>query len=198
MLSMIVTMGLLAAAPPPERSGTSLPRTELPPVRETEFQGEPTDPLFAKSLQATDDPAFVLLAIESARQGVTDARAVRERVPAAKNVREVAQAIERQHRETTNRLEQLARGKHWRVPEDNDQRESSQSAQANRDDTNFILNQIAAHESTVALFRAQAAGKGDPELRKAAKEALSGYEKNLDALLRVKPDALGAAPHASN
>jgi hypothetical protein len=66
MLAIMVVFALQADAqsappqgPPPERDGYTLPRSELPPVREKEFQGQPTDPLFSKELKATDDPAFV-------------------------------------------------------------------------------------------------------------------------------------------
>jgi hypothetical protein len=38
----------------------------------------------------------------------------------------------------------------------------------------------------VDQFRAQIGGKGDPELRRALREALPGYQKNLEMLLGLK------------
>jgi hypothetical protein len=39
----------------------------------------------------------------------------------------------------------------------------------------------------VAQYRAQIAGKGDADLKRALKDALPGYEKNRDLLLTLKP-----------
>jgi hypothetical protein len=39
----------------------------------------------------------------------------------------------------------------------------------------------------VAQFRAQLAGNGDADLKHALREALPGYEKNLQLLLTLKP-----------
>jgi hypothetical protein len=50
----------------------------------------------------------------------------------------------------------------------------------------FIVNQIRLHQTTIAQFRAQAAGQGDAELRRVLREALPGYQKNLEMLLGLK------------
>src|SRR5688572_3236333 len=194
MLALMIVFALQADAqsappqgPPPERDGYTLPRSELPPVREKEFHGQPTDPLFSKERKATDDPAFVSAAVEAGRQAIVDARTARERVTDSPSLRSVAGAIERQNQETTRKLEQIATRKGWRLPPDIQDRPASQAADAKLDDTNYIQNQIAAHESTVALFRAQSAGQGDAEVKKAVKDALPALERNLKALLEIQP-----------
>jgi hypothetical protein len=50
----------------------------------------------------------------------------------------------------------------------------------------FIVNQIRLHQTTIAQFRAQSAGNGDAELRRVLREALPGYQKNLEMLLGLK------------
>ena len=39
----------------------------------------------------------------------------------------------------------------------------------------------------MAQYRAQIAGKGDPDLKRELKQALPGYERNLELLLKLKP-----------
>src|SRR5919108_3692085 len=97
----------------------TLPRRPDAPVeqeRTTERQGLPADPLFDKPLTATDDPAFVLLAVESTRQAAADARAGKARLSKPEH-RAAAEKIEAQQSETLARLESLARQKGWRLPE---------------------------------------------------------------------------------
>ena len=55
-----------------------------------------------------------------------------------------------------------------------------------RTNADFIVNQIAHHESTVDQFRAQIGGKGDAELKRVLRDALPGYQKNLELLLGLK------------
>src|SRR5687768_9484245 len=80
---------------------TTLPRhRDADPVeqRPTE-QSQPADPYFDRKFVATDDAAFVLSAVESARQGVIDARSAEDvlRKPA---LRDAAMTI-RRHNEVT-------------------------------------------------------------------------------------------------
>jgi hypothetical protein len=56
-----------------------------------------------------------------------------------------------------------------------------------RANANFIVGQITYHESTLAHYRAQIAGKGDAQLKRTLREAVPGYEKNLELLLKLKP-----------
>jgi len=185
MLDAMTLMILLAEAP----SQTTLPRHPDPdPVKQqTTRQGTPTDPWFDRSHAATDDAAFILGAVESARQGMLDARSAAGALQSPE-LRAAAASIEKQNEATTRKLEQLASSKGWRLPEGNPGRVSSfESAMPARTHANFIIGQISYHEATVAQYRAQLSGNGDPALKRTLQGVLPGYEKNLDLLLTLKP-----------
>ncbi len=167
---------------------TTLPRrADAPPEQaQPEQPGLPADPLFDKPLTATDDPAFVLAAVESTRQGIMDARAGASGLPTPEQ-RAAASKIAQHQQRTLERLEAVARKKGWRLPQGNSERSGAVPvASPARTSANFIVNQIAAHENTLQMFRAQAGGKGDAELRRVLREALPGYQKNLEMLLGLK------------
>jgi hypothetical protein len=190
-----LTMFLLLAAPPtapPE--GTTMPRHPDPDLAERQARrtGTPTDPWFDREHVATDDPAFVLAAIESARQGVVDSRNAASELGSAE-LRFAAEKIHEQNAATTRRLEQLAGAKGWRLPGPNPVRTSTfedgkvHHGASVRINANFILNQISYHENTLAQYRAQIAGQGDADLKRALRQAVPGYQKNLELLLTLKP-----------
>ena len=171
-----------------EGSTTTLPRQVDPPAvdRPPPEQRRPTDPLYDKPIGATDDGAFVLTAVESVRQGVIDSRAAEAGLPTPE-LRAAAARIGRQQQVTLDKLESLAKAKGWRLPQGNPLRTSTVPVSSvSRTSADFIINQIAYHESTLDQFRAQLAGKGDAELRRALRDALPGYEKNLEMLLGLK------------
>jgi predicted outer membrane protein len=184
---------LMANAPPDQ---TTLPRHPDPDPVEHQAQrdGTPTDPLFDRGFVATDDPAFILSAVENVRQGTLDAERAAKSLDKPELVA-AAQKIGQQNNATSQRLQKLATAKGWRLPQDNPARATTTNgADGNaaipggiRTNANFILNQISFHQNTVALYRAQISGKGDPELKRALKESLPGYQKNLDLLLTLKP-----------
>jgi hypothetical protein len=188
-----VALLLLANAPPDQ---TTLPRHPDPDPVEHRAQrdGTPTDPWFDRDFVATDDPAFILTAVENVRQGARDAESAAQALDKPELVA-AAQKIGAQNTATSRKLEKLASAKGWRLPQDNPGRATTTNgADSNastpggtRSNANFILNQITFHQNTVAQYRAQIAGKGDAELKRALKEALPGYEKNLDLLLTLKP-----------
>jgi len=185
MIESIALALLFASSPTGE---TTLPRhRDANPVEQRPVQQEsPTDPLFDRQFVATDDPAFVLGAIESSRQGVIDARSAEETLRKPQ-LREAAARIERQNEATRMRLETLAKRKGWRLPEGNPGRVStSPTSGETRAGANFIVNQISFHQTTLAQFRAQLGGKGDAELKRALRESLPGYQKNLELLLQLE------------
>ena len=188
-----VALLLLLAAPPEEQ--TTMPRHADPglPERQERREGTPTDPWFDREHVATDDPAFVLAAIENARQGVVDARNAAGSL-GTPELRAAAEQIHAQNDTTNRQLEQLAHAKGWRLPQPNPGRTTStvEDGKPNtsggvRTNANFILNQISYHENTLAQYRAQIAGKGDAELKRALRQALPGYQKNLELLLKLRP-----------
>ena len=194
MISPVALVLLLAAQSPDQ---TTLPRHPDPdPVeQQSSREGEATDPYFDREYVATDDPAFVLSAVENARQGVIDARSAAA-TTGNPELRAAAEKIGAQNEATSRKLEKLASVKGWRLPQPNPARTSSVNGgpdgNGNRADTvranaNFIVHQISFHQSTMAQYRAQIAGKGDADLKRALSEALPGYQKNLERLLELKP-----------
>ena len=186
MLNAMALMIFLAEAP---ASQTTLPRHPDPdPVSQpSPRQGEPTDPLFDRSHGATDDAAFILGAVESARQGAIDARTAAGGLENPE-LRAAAALIQKQNEATAKQLESLASRKGWRLPEANPDRTSSlNGAGTPRANANFILSQLSYHQNTLEQYRAQLSGDGDPQLKRTLKGALPGYEKNLDLLLTLKP-----------
>jgi predicted outer membrane protein len=185
---MLTIAALLLFANSPE-SQTTLPRHPDPDqvAKQASREGERTDPWFNREYVATDDPAFVLTAVESGRQGIIDARALG--TDATPVLREAAVRIEQHERATNDKLEALAKRKGWRLPDDNPNRASTLKAGdgTTRRRANYLLSQIAYHQATVEHYRAQIAGKGDPELKRALRAALPGYEKNLQTLLQIEP-----------
>lgn len=182
-----LTVALLLAGTAAEQ--TTLPRHLDPdPAHQQQTRdGTPTDPLFDRALIATDDPAFVASALENSRQGRAEAEAARELLKRAP-LREAAQRIGETNKLTTQVLEQIAKRKGWRLPEGNTQRTSPlAAAHESRLNADFILTQLSWHQATIDQFRAQIAGKGDPDLKRALREALPRYEKNRDLLLSLKP-----------
>jgi hypothetical protein len=184
---MLATLSLVMLLADPAGQST-LPRHADPPAADTPPAEErrPTDPLYDKPITATDDPAFVLTAVENARQGVMDARAAASGLPTPE-LRAAAAKIGRQQSETLDRLEGIAKKKGWRLPQGNPVRTGTVPVTSDvRTSADFIINQIAHHENIVDQFRAQLDGKGDAELKGALREALPGYQKNLEMLLGLK------------
>ena len=182
-----VTLAMLLAGTPPD--ATTLPRHPDPdPVTQQATRtGAPTDPLFDRALIATDDSSFILAALENSRQGLAEARAARELLK-RKPLLDAAAQIGEINDKTTRDLEQLAKRKGWRLPEGNSKRVSSLAAPTKaRINANFIIGQLAWHQATIDQFRAQIAGKGDPELKRTLRQALPAYESNRDLLLTLKP-----------
>jgi hypothetical protein len=183
MLTTLSLVMLLA-----EGGQVTLPRTLDPqvPVKNAADREQTTDPLYDRPLESTDDPTFVLAAVESVRQGVIDARAG-EAGLSTPELRAAAAKISEQQRITLERLETVAKAKGWRLPEGNPVRTGTVPVTSEaRTSANFIVNQIAYHQNVVASFRAQIAGKGDPRLKRELQAALPGYQKNLQMLLGLK------------
>jgi hypothetical protein len=177
-MNVTVALLLLFASDPQQELKRDVP--------EPQQQGLPTDPLFDKPYVATDEPAFVLSLIESTRQGELDARSAAETL-SKQDLRDTAARIGRQNGATRARLEILAKSKGWRTPEKNPDRATTvPDGEVTRTDANFIVQQISFHQNTLEQFRAQLNGNGDTDLKRELREAMPGYEKNLEMLLRAK------------
>jgi hypothetical protein len=182
---------VLLFASPPEQP--TLPRQpDSAPVEQQQNETNPADPWFDKPHVATDDPAFLLAALENARQGVVDSTSAAHDLGSAE-LRAAAEKIQAQNTTTSQQLEKLAGAKGWRLPQANPSRASTTreagatSSGAVRTNANFIVSQIANHQNTLAQYRAQIAGKGDADLKRVLRQAVPGYQKNLEMLLTLKP-----------
>ncbi|MEO8062087.1 MAG: DUF4142 domain-containing protein [Pseudomonadota bacterium] len=179
-----LTIAILLAGVEP----TSLPRhRDHDPSQQPTRDGIPTDPLFDRAMVATDDQAFVLAALENSRQGLAEARTARD-ILQQQALLDAASRIGETNDATSRSLEAIAKRKGWRLPAGNPQRASSLAAASEaRTNANFIIGQLSWHQATIEQYRAQIGGKGDPELKRALRAALPGYEKNRDLLLRLNP-----------
>jgi len=198
MLSTVALVLVFAnpatAAKPPAQEGPQPTQSPMPRQMDqdkaqhrAESDDQPTDPWFDREYVATDDPAFILSAVENARQGVIEAREAAQHL-ANPQLRVAAEKIGAQNEATRRRLEKLAHTKGWRLPQPNPGRTTTvPDAAPVRANASFIINQIAYHQNTLAQYRAQMGGKGDAELKRALREALPGYQQNLDLLLKLKP-----------
>jgi len=183
---------LLLFANPTEGAGSTPPRyRDADPAQQQDAgRADSPDPYFNRAQVATDDPAFVLSAVENARQGVVDASDAASRL-ADPELRAAAEKIGAQNQAAVRELEKVAQSKGWRLPESNPGRQNSVSqtgaAASPRANANFIIQQISVHQQLVDQYRAQLAGNGDAQLKRALRESLPGYERNLDLLLKLKP-----------
>jgi len=133
-----------------------------------------------------DDVQFVRRATESGRQEVLDAQ---EALPRLKNeeLKHFAEMLVSDHGDANRRLSQIAEAKGWPVPGPSAPDATPAAGTASSDfDARFTADMIAGHERSVALYRAQAAGGEDKDLRKYAKETLPTIEKHLAELRRLQ------------
>jgi putative membrane protein len=130
-----------------------------------------------------DDLAFVAQATESGRKEV---KAAQDALPQLKNpdLQRIAQLLVQHHGEANARLTRLAESKGWPVP--GPQRPAApESGTAGPDfDEVWTDDMISGHERSVALYRAQAEGGEDKDLRKYARETLPTIEQHLEWLRR--------------
>jgi putative membrane protein len=133
-----------------------------------------------------DDMQFVKQATESGRMEI---RAAQEALPQLKDpaLKQVAEMLVGDHGGANERLGKLAETKGWPVPGPAAPMSAPPSGTASSDfDAKFTAEMIAGHERSVALYRAQAAGGEDKDLRRYAKETLPTIEKHLTELRRLQ------------
>jgi putative membrane protein len=130
------------------------------------------------------DATFLRKAAESGQMEVDQAQ---QALSAARNeeTRNAASMILADHRSSNEKLAALAQRKGWSMPASAEHDTSAQarsSASGYDFDKHYVRDQIAAHEKSIALFRAQVAGGSDPDLVAFARESLPTLEKHLSML----------------
>jgi putative membrane protein len=129
-----------------------------------------------------DDIQFVKQATESGRKEVSSAK---EALPQLKNpqLKQIAEMLAADHASANQRLSGIAEAKGWPVPAPMAAAAAPPAGTASSDfDAKWTAEMIAGHERSVALYRAQAAGGEDKDLRKYAKDTLPTIEKHLAQL----------------
>jgi putative membrane protein len=129
-----------------------------------------------------DDIAFVRVATENGR---TEVNSAREALPQLKmpELKRIAEMLVRDHDGANARLSQIAEAKQWPVPPPPSVPAAPPSGSASNDfDTRWTAEMIAGHERSVAMYRAQASGGEDKDLRKYARDTLPTIEQHLAQL----------------
>jgi putative membrane protein len=133
-----------------------------------------------------DDIAFVAQATESGRE---EAQAALDALPRLRDpsLKQLAEVLAQHHGESNERLSKIAEAKGWPVPGPKLVEASPAAGTASPDfDARWTAQMISGHERTVALFRAQAQGGEDKDVRKYARETLPTIEQHLDWLRRLQ------------
>jgi putative membrane protein len=133
-----------------------------------------------------DDITFVARATENGRKEVKSAR---EAVPQLRDpsLKQLAEVLVDHHAEANERLSKIAEAKGWPVPGPKLEEPSPAAGTASPGyDARWTAEMIAGHERSVALYRAQAQGGEDKDLRKYARETLPTIEQHLEWLRRLQ------------
>ncbi|HTU66060.1 MAG TPA: DUF4142 domain-containing protein [Steroidobacteraceae bacterium] len=128
------------------------------------------------------DIEFVKQATESGRKEISSAQ---QALPQLKDpgLKHIAEMLVNDHGNANGKLAQLAEAKGWPVPGPRAAPDAPPSGAASSDfDAKWTAEMIAGHERSVALYRAQAGGGEDKDLRKYAKDTLPTIEKHLAEL----------------
>jgi putative membrane protein len=132
-----------------------------------------------------DDLAFVAEASESGRQ---EEKAAQEALPRLKDpdLKKVAEELVQHHGQADARLTKLAESKGWPLPGPQPQAPHAAGSTGADFDERWTDDTISGHERSVALYRAQAEGGEDKDLRKFARDTLPTIEQHLEKLRRLQ------------
>jgi putative membrane protein len=162
-------------------------------------------PLMAADVQATratpvDEPAsttgtavgkpvdaitFVKRATESGRKEVAAARDALPQLQAPE-LKRIAEMLVQDHGSANAKLSKLAAAKGWPVPAPQSTAPPPAGTASSDFDQKWTAEMIAGHERSVALYRAQAQGGEDQDLRKYAHDTLPTIEHHLKELRRMQ------------
>lgn len=161
--------------------------TALVPVVATDAQAHPTSTVDAPADagahvgKPVDDIQFVMQATESGRIEVQSAR---DALPQLKKpeLRQIAQMLASDHASANSKLATIAENKGWPVPGPRAPAAPPAGTATTDFDSRWTAEMIEGHENSVALYRAQASGGEDKDLRKYASETLPTIERHLAQL----------------
>jgi len=135
----------------------------------------------AGAAQAVDDLAFVTKATENGRQEIA---AARDALPQLKKpeLKRIAEMLVNDHGSANQKLARIAESKGWPVPAPQAAAAPPSGAASGDFDARWTADMIAGHERSIALYRAQARGGQDPDLRNYARDTLPTIEHHLEEL----------------
>jgi putative membrane protein len=128
-----------------------------------------------------DDIAFVRVATENGRKEADSARDALPRLKAPE-LKRIAELLVTDHDSANARLSQLAEVKQWPIPPPSAPTAPPAGSASSDFDARWTAEMIAGHERSVAMYRAQASGGEDKELRKYARDTLPTIEQHLTQL----------------
>lgn len=132
-----------------------------------------------------DDVAFVRRAAESGRKEVA---AARDALPQLKRpeLKQIAEMLVQDHTSANAKLAKIAEAKGWPLPGPAAAAPPPAGTASGDFDDRWTAEMIAGHEQSVALYRAQAHGGEDQDLRKYARDTLPTIEHHLEELKKLQ------------
>lgn len=214
-LNLLTAIGLTVAAPVwavslPTTGGSPANDTLISPVSLAPAEGWAAGsaslvPLMAADMQANqtatveapatgeggaagkpiDDITFVKQATEGGRKEVDSAREAIPQLQQPELIR-IAEMLVNDHSGANSRLAKIAEAKGWPMPPRAPAGAPPSGTSSSNFDATWTAEMIAGHERSVALYRAQAQGGEDRDLRKYARDTLPTIEKHLEELRRLQ------------
>jgi len=132
-----------------------------------------------------DDVSFVRRASESSRKEVA---AARDALPQLKRpeLKRIAEMLVQDHTSANAKLSKIAEAKGWPLPGPQAAAPPPSGTAGSDFDDRWTAEMIAGHERSVALYRAQAQGGEDQDVRKYARDTLPTIEHHLEELKKLQ------------
>ena len=138
----------------------------------------------ASTTLSGQDATFLGKAVEANRTEIAQAQAALNSAQRS-DTKNAARDLLEDHQRSGQRLQQLASSKGWTLPAaasmESDQTRAMTTS-GSFDDDRYIADQIRAHRDAIALYRSEATGGTDPELRQFARDQLPTLEHHLEML----------------
>jgi len=135
--------------------------------------------------QPLDDIAFVKQATESGRKEVSSARDALPQLQRPE-LKRIAEMLVNDHSGANARLSKMAEEKGWMLSAPPVAGPPPSGTASSDFDSRWTAEMIAGHERSVALYRAQASGGEDKDLRRFARDTLPTIERHLADLRRLQ------------
>ena len=164
----------------------------LVPLMAADTQATPQDPNVdaPASTQAVgkpiDDVSFVRRATESGRKEIASARDAGPQLKRPE-LKRMAEMLVQDHTAANAKLSKIAETKGWPLPAPQAAAAPPPAGTASGSfDDKWTAEMIAGHERSVALYRAQAQGGEDQDLRQFARDTLPTIEHHLAELKKLQ------------